>query len=305
MNSDLKISILIITYNRANDMLELVQSICSLEYKEYLYEVIIVNNKSTEDYKQVEDFLKAHSDIPFKYFVTKENLGVTGGRNFAIRKSQAPILVFIDDDALFQNKDAILQIGNIFADKENKVPGIVTFKISYLSTLQLQKNAFPHKRFKEKKDLHRFDTYYFTGCAHAIRKDVFEKVGYYPENFFYGMEEYDLSYRAINSYFTIKYDDRVSILHKESPFGRLPNSEKLRRMWINKTRVAWRYLPKKYFYTTAILWSLQYLRNTNWYLAGWFTGWRKIFKIPHLEKRKVLNKQALSYLKHVKARLWY
>jgi GT2 family glycosyltransferase len=305
MNSNLKISIIIITYNRPDDMLDLVQNIISLDHKDHLEEVIIVNNKSTADYKPVEDLLKSHPEMAFKYFIAEENFGVSRGRNFAIQKAKAPILVFIDDDALFENKDTILQIRNIFSEEKNKDAGIAAFKIYYQSTMNFQKNAFPHKEFEKRKNLNQFDTYYFSGCAHAIRRSIFETVGGYPENFFYGMEEYDLSYRTIDKGFKIIYDDRVTVLHKESPSGRLLNKDKLRGMWVNKTKTAWKYLPKKYFYSTAVLWSFQYLRTTHWNLVGWRNGWKKIFNIPSREKKNMISKQALNYLRKVKARLWY
>jgi GT2 family glycosyltransferase len=300
-----KISIIVITYNRPHDLLELARNIVSLEHTDWLEEVIIVNNNSSVDYKAVEVYLQSQPGIPFNYYVTKENLGVSGGRNFAIKKAKAPVLVFIDDDALFQNKDALLQVKGILSEEKNKDVGIVAFKVYYLSTLELQKNAFPHKEFESRKDWHQFDTYYFSGCAHAIRRELFEKVGYYPEDFFYGMEEYDLSYRAINSGFTIEYEDRVRVLHKESPEGRLPNREKLRGMWVNKTKVAWKYLPKKYYYSTAFLWSLRYLWRSGWHVAGWAKGWKEVTRISSHEQRNVLRREALQYLKKVDARLWY
>jgi len=304
-NSQLKIAIIIITYNRPGDMLELLQNIVLLEHKDLLGQVIILNNHSSEDCKPVEDFINTHKEIPFNYIVSEKNLGVSAGRNLAIQKANCPILVFIDDDALFENKDALLQIKNIFSEEGNKDAGIAAFKIYYQSTMDFQKNAFPHKNFTERKSLAKFDTYYFSGCAHAIRRNVFDTVGYYPENFFYGMEEYDLSYRAIDAGFRILYDSRVTILHKESPSGRLTKKEKLRGMWVNKTKVAWRYLPKKYFYSTAFLWSLQYLGNTKFNLGGWVKGWKEIFRTSSQEKKARLTKQALHYLKNVNARLWY
>jgi len=305
MTSDQKISIVIITYNRPDDMLELAKNIASLDHTHFLDEVVILNNRSTQDYKSVEEFIATHPEIPFRYSIAGENLGVARGRNFAAEKTRASILVFIDDDALFQNNDTLSQIQNIFSDIKNKDAGIVAFKIFYQSTMDFQQNAFPHKQLDERKDWHQFDTYYFSGCSHAIRRIVFEKAGYYPENFFYGMEEYDLSYRTLNAGLKIMYDDRVTVLHKESPSGRLTNKEMLRGMWVNKTKVAWKHLPKKYFYSTAILWSWQYLRKTGWNMGGFFKGWKEIFKIPKQEKRELLTKEALAYLKKVKARLSY
>ncbi|OQP45464.1 hypothetical protein A4H97_32490 [Niastella yeongjuensis] len=304
----MSIAIVIITYNRPDDALELAQNISQLQNVTTLCsEVIFVNNKSTVPYTALEAFITQHPQIPFRYFKTEENLGVSRGRNFAIQQTTAPYLVFLDDDALFSNLDALQYIQQIFTGwviESNRPTGIISFKVYYHSTGELQKTAFPHKQFERRKDWHHFQTGYFVGCAHAIHRDVFAKTGYYPVNFFYGMEEYDLSYRAIEAGFDIVYDDRVVILHKESPLGRQPNHEKLRGMWVNKTKVAWKYLPFIYFVTTAILWSFEYLKKTA-YLPGWLKGWFQIFGIPGSEKRKPVNKTGLNYLKKVEARLWY
>jgi len=286
-------------------MLELAKNIASLDELSLLKDVVILNNKSTTDYSPVENFIRSNIQVPFKYLVADENLGVAKGRNFATKKTTADILLFIDDDALFQNKDALIQVKQIFSEDADRTSGIAAFRIFYKSTMDYQENAFPHKNFQKLKTLHEFNTYYFSGCCHAIRKEVFEQAGYYPENFFYGMEEYDLSYRTLNVGFKIIYDDRVTILHKESPTGRLTNKDKLRSMWVNKSKVAWKYLPKKYFYSTAFLWSLQYLKKTTIDLPGWLKGWKEISKISSTEKRAPLSKKTIDYLNSVKARLIY
>jgi len=302
------LSIVIITYNRPEDALLLAENISRLQgLDDLVEEVIIVNNHSSLSYQPLESFITGHPELPFRYFATTENLGVSRGRNYAIRQSKAPILVFLDDDALFQNNDALENIVALFRETgaTGRDIGIAAFKVYYYDTMELQENAFPHKRFRERKDWPHFETYYFSGCAHAILRSVFEKVGYYPENFFYGMEEYDLSYRALDGGFGIRYDDRVVVLHKESPGGRLTPREKLRGMWVNKSKVAWKYLPKPFFFTTALLWSLQYLKKSGGHPAGFWRGWMEIRKIPSTEKRSPLNRQAISYLKKVKARLAY
>lgn len=298
------LSFVIITYNRPEDALELAKNISQLEKLDQLVEeVIIVNNKSSISYKAVEDYISAHPAIPFRYFLTEENLGVSRGRNYAIRQSHAPILVFLDDDALIRNNDVL----PVIADAFNKDPalGIAAFRIYYYSTGEMQINAFPHKRFTERKDLPQFDTYYFSGAAHAIRRTVFEEVGYYPENFFYGMEEYDLSFRALDAGYIIRYTDKVVILHKESPTGRLTPREKRKGMWLNKTSVAWKYLPLRYFISTAFIWSLWYLFKSKGDLGGYFRGWVSIFRTPGNEKRRPVSAACRAYLKKVKARLAY
>jgi len=306
MNAAPTISIVIITYNRPADMLDLARNIATLDEAERLESIIIVNNRSTESYVELEAFIASQPHLPFKYYVAPENLGVSRGRNDALKRSNADVLVFLDDDALFSNADALVQIRTIFSESEGPRPmGIASFKVYYYATGELQQTAFPHKQFEARKHLHRFDTAYFVGCAHAIRRTVFEKTGLYPVNFFYGMEEYDLSYRTLDAGFSIGYDDRVVIRHKESPGGRLTNRDKLRGMWVNKSKVAWKYLPKKYFYSTAFMWSLEYLKKSGWDFSGWLRGWRGVVRVPREERRVTIGGPAMEYLRRVEARLWY
>src|SRR5205823_9950514 len=127
----------------------------------------------------------------------------------------------------------------------------------------------------------------------------------YPEDFFYGMEEYDMSYRILNEGYSIVYSDKVVMLHKESPWGRKPKEEKIRMMWVNKSKVAYRYLPLKYYYSTALMWSLEYLRQSGFNMRGFFKGWKEIMNISSTETRKSIKKSTLDYLMKLKARLWY
>jgi GT2 family glycosyltransferase len=301
------LSFIIITYNRPADMLELLQNISQQDHaEELLEEVIVVNNASTDDYTEVKKFISSYPAFPFRYFDAPENLGVAKGRNFALEKGKAPIIIMLDDDAVLQNKDALAKLIKEFEINNTEKPkALVSFKVLYYDTLQMQVNALPHKRFTEYKDKSFFETYYYAGGAHAIKREVLEKIGQYPTDFFYGMEEYDLAYRILNAGYSIVYSDKIVMLHKESPLGRKPKKEKMQMMWLNKSKVAWRYLPKKYFYSTAFMWSLQYLKETGIHLPGFFNGWKKVFRIPAEEKRSPVSKSTLEYLKNVKARLWY
>lgn len=301
------ISIIIITYNRPDDMLALLQNITQLDdINELLEEVLIVNNASTSNYRGVKEYINATPSVPFKYINAVENLGVSKGRNYAIQQSSAPILMLLDDDAVLQNKDCLKQLVNVFENNNTEHPkAIVSFKVLYYDTLEMQKNALPHKQFDKYKNKSFFETYYYAGGAHAIKRSVIKEIGLYAEDFFYGMEEYDLSYRVLEAGYSIIYTDKIIMLHKESPQGRVASKEKLQMMWINKTKVAWRYLPKKYFYSTALMWSLQYLRKSKFDLKGFCKTWKIIYNIPSYNVRQTISNKTIQYLKKLKARLWY
>ena len=299
-----KIAIIIITYNRPADMLALAMNIEKLSSKkELLEEVIIVNNNSTESYNKVKLFIQENPSTPFKFIESKENLGVSRGRNFAIEQSTAPILVLMDDDAEFQDNDVLNRINDSVV--ENPKAGILAMKILYFQNRQFQINAFPHKSFEEKKHLQSFNTYYFAGCGNIIVKEAFNKAGAFPTDFFYGMEEYDLSYRVLDAGYTIKYIANIVLLHKESPEGRQTKSDKIRGMWVNKTKVAWRYLPMPCYFTTAIMWSMFFLLNSKFDLIGFINGWLAIVTIPFNEKRNKVSKLSQEYLNKVEARILF
>lgn len=306
------LSFIIITYNRPDDALELLQNIAGLdEAGSLLEEIILVNNRSTVSYSKVQEYVRSAPSLPFKYIDAPDNLGVAKGRNFALKFATAPILILLDDDAVLQNKDALKQTLQAFEHRPDgytdlqRETAIVSFKVLYYDTLEMQQNGLPHKKYNKYKDKDSFYTYYYAGGAHAIKRDVLEQVGYYPEDFFYGMEEYDLGYRILDKGYSIQYNDSIVMLHKESPLGRKPASEKLKMMWVNKSKVAWRYLPKVYFYSTAFLWSFQFLRVTGFNLKHYFRGWKAILAIPKKEKRNKISAATMAYLRKVEARLYY
>jgi GT2 family glycosyltransferase len=267
----------------------------------------VVNNASASDYTSVKEYTTLTTGIPFRFIEAPSNLGVTKGRNFALEFAKGNIIIFLDDDAVLQNRDALKNVVRSFSGEgiDNRPIGIVSFKVLYYDTLQMQVNGLPHKKYAQYKNKNEFFTYYFAGGAHAIKRNVLEEVGNLPEEFFYGMEEYDLSYRVLEKGYCIKYDAAIVMLHKESPLGRKPKADKLRMMWVNKAKVAYRYLPAVYYTATAFMWSFQYLKETGFNLKGYFEGWKQVLAVPKTEKRTPLSVKTMLYLEKVKARLWY
>jgi GT2 family glycosyltransferase len=302
------LSILIITYNRPEDTLALLQSIHDQEDKgKHIKEILLLNNASTTSYQPIEDFIRQHPDLPVKYIKHAENLGVARGRNYLIELATAEYLMFLDDDVEFNDNKAIATASTLFTEKryvENNT-AIITLNIFYYSTKERQITAFPHKDLEQYQDKEWFLTYYFTGAAHLMKRELFEKTGLYPSDFFYGMEEYDLSYRVINVGYTIAFDHQIKVLHKESPEGRITNNQKLGMMWLNKSKVAWRYLPKRYFYSTVMMWALQYLKMTSFDIKGFIKKCKQISGLYKNEPQHKISKTALDYLDSVNARLWY
>ncbi len=302
------ISISIISYNRPDDLLALLQSL-SLQngLDTCLFETLILNNASTVDYSTIEKYAFENPKLKINFINSQENLGVARGRNELMKVAKGDLLFEIDDDIVFVHPDSIIRLSNLF----NKPlfieanTAMITTKVLYFDTKEVQMTAFPHKKPEKYLNRNQFLTSYFIGCSHILKRSILKETGLYPEDFHYGMEEYDLGYRILNAGYTIGYDNEVIVEHKESPFGRQANYKKLQMQWINKSKVAWRYLPFIYFLSTSLAWGVEYCRKAKGNWSAFFNSLISIAMIPFTEKRKVISKEALKFMKTVEARPWF
>jgi glycosyltransferase involved in cell wall biosynthesis len=91
------ISIIIPTYNRSNYLETTLISILKSDFDKGNFEIIIVDNGSTDDTKAVVHKLLESRAFKFKYFYEPEP-GLLSARHKGAEESQGDILTFIDDD---------------------------------------------------------------------------------------------------------------------------------------------------------------------------------------------------------------
>lgn len=304
----MRLSVLVVTFNRPGDLLGLLESFGRQENaSDALEEILILDNGTTADYTEPWAFSDAHPELKIRVIRSEANLGATAGKNLLMREARGEVFLVLDDDVALQGTRDIHALAHVFEKDvfRDANAGIVQVRVVYYDTKQVQKSAYPHKRLVPDSEDGPFLTSFFAGGVTLMRKDALEKAGLYPEEFSIYMEEYDLGYRVIDAGFAIGYDPSVTIEHKESPHGRLVDHAKLRRQWVNKTIVAWRYLPLRYAFTTTLMWSLEYIRRVKGHPADYFRAWRDVMTIPFTESRRPLRPESLAYLRSVGARLRY
>lgn len=293
----LKTSLLILTYKRPQDVLELLEGLSVQKDFEAL-EIIVIDNDPNSVLETI--IREIHPQVI--YDKQRVNKGVPGGRNAAVRLSTGDILVFIDDDAVFDSEDVFATIGNIF--KYNHDVGCIAFRIRNKYSRTTLIREFPHPDLKTVNQ--RKYVGYFIGAGHAIRREVFEKVGLYPEAFIYGFEELDLSYRMIASGYKILYEPDIKIIHKTSPDGRVPQKTVIRHYIRNRLSISMLYLPMPYRLTSIFFWTILLFKNAVQVksVENWFYGLLDVFNgFPY--SKKTITPQAIKYLKETKGRLWY
>ena len=94
----IEITVIISTFNRCQFLKEALESILSQEYDDGYFEIIIVDNNSTDGTRElVSGYSSAYPGI-VKY-VREERQGLSNARNRGVQEAEGAIVAFIDDDA--------------------------------------------------------------------------------------------------------------------------------------------------------------------------------------------------------------
>ncbi|XOV68129.1 MAG: glycosyltransferase family 2 protein [Fluviicola sp.] len=296
------ISIVIISYNRPVETIEVLENVLFEvdDYEGFKKEIIVINNGSSEDYTDVVSYIDKHNtDNQIIYVNDGVNLGVSGGRNVGIKHSTGKYVVFIDDDAVFAEKDIIGKIDQRFTKDPSL--GVIGFAVYNFYT-----NEPDHPVKKSKfMDQDEFYNNIFWGCGFVVPRSVFDELGNFEAAFFYGMEEYDLAYRVMDSGRKIWFTKKISVLHKVSTAGRERNVVKHSRMFVNKCILAHRYLPWYYVVTHFIMWSGFFLVKSRGSFITYFKSIGRLRKAMKTNTKAKLKKETLSYIRSVAGRLTY
>lgn len=107
------VSVVISTYNRCGVLPSALESARAQDTGNVRYEVIVVDNNSTDETRQViEAFIARHKTLDIRY-VFEGKQGVSHARNAGIASARAPIVAFFDDD-VYVAPDWIANIKRIF-----------------------------------------------------------------------------------------------------------------------------------------------------------------------------------------------
>ncbi|MFH8566746.1 glycosyltransferase family 2 protein [Streptomyces sp. NPDC017988] len=155
----------------------------------------------------------------------KENLGCPGGRNVgieALRDSgegdgdgdgEVDVVVELDDDGLLIADDVFRKVRQLFA--EDPRLGIIGFRVA-------DEHGHTERRWVPR--LHADDPMRsgpvtaFLGGGHALSMPMLREIGLWPAEFFFGHEESDLAWRALDAGWRIRYEPELVLQHpKTSP----------------------------------------------------------------------------------------
>ena len=93
------ISAVISTYNRERFLPKLFDSIKRQSLKSSQFEIIIVDNNSPGNTKELTEEFKSGSPFTVTYFLELQQ-GLSYARNRGIKEAKGDVIIFVDDDAI-------------------------------------------------------------------------------------------------------------------------------------------------------------------------------------------------------------
>ena len=217
---NVELSIITVNYNGLKDTCALIDTI---PFDEYSLEVIVVDNASKEDEASV--ISKRYPQV--KVVRSDKNLGFAGGNNLGIKAAQGSYLFFINNDTVLPSSNIQSLINRL---KSSEKIGVVCPKIRFswgdnpiqfagytpLSKITMRNRAigFGEKDGGQYDEAH--PTPYAHGAAMMVKREVIEKAGMMPEDYFLYYEELDWSMMIRRAGFIIWYEPEFTVFHKES-----------------------------------------------------------------------------------------
>jgi GT2 family glycosyltransferase len=199
------------------------------------------------------------------------NVGIPEGRNVGAAASDAPVLLFLDDDARLVDESSLAGIVDEFRSDP---------KLGVLGMRLVDERGETSRRHVPRVGRagaeRPGEVTSFPGGACCVRAAAFDAVGGFYGEYFYSMEETDLAWRMVDGGWTIRYDPARVVFHPRTQPSRHPAAAW--RTARNRAWMAYRLLPLPLVPVYLASWLLITLArrsaSTADFLRGARDGWR-------------------------------
>lgn len=259
----------VVVLTQANRPAELVRAIASVRAQRGVdvQLVLVLNGAAPRDQG-------GEVDVPWlapddRLVVLPENVGIPGGRNVGAGVADAGLLLFLDDDAELLGPTVLATAVQRFAADD---------RLGAMAIRLLDEEGRTQRRHVPRvgggSAARSGEVTHFIGAACAVRADAFEALGGFDREFFYAMEESDLSWRLLDAGWSIWYSADLTAFHPRTTPSRHPGHVLLtarNRMWASL-----RSLPVPVCVAYLLVWTLAaVLRggSLRQVLAGYRQAW--------------------------------
>ena len=273
------ISFIIVNYNTKRLTFQTIQSIYKAFSNKEEFEIILVDNASTDGSKEFFENLEKKYDN-FKYIYNNKNHGFGKANNIGFKYSKGKYIYILNSDTILHTKDINKIIEKKFKEYNNI--GVIATKVIYgdgslqpsvqefsnlLSiSLRLLKigekvrnnklllfliKKLPFKPSIIENYLKNFNKErkeclinWASGCSLIFKREVYDKLKGFDENFFMYTEDEEICFRAKKEGYNILYTSSILITHFE---GKSNKNKKINEFIMKEKIKSEFYYYKKHF----------------------------------------------------------
>lgn len=241
----MKLSIIIVTWNNSQTIEKCLESVKTIDLEK---EIIVIDNYSSDS---TPERLKAHPGI--QIIQNSENKGYGTATNQGAKKAMGDFLLLLNPDT--EIKKGAVELMTNFLEKNSKA-SVVGPKLlkpngqvlneaadfpnltnQIILELKLQKFPFFKKLVYQKFDYSKTqEANHLMGAANLIRKELFNKLNGFDENFFLWFEDSDLLKRIKDKGGKIFFLAEAEVIHLGSESTKQLNFLKKQTIW-NKSLI--------------------------------------------------------------------
>jgi GT2 family glycosyltransferase len=204
------LTIIIVTFNSS-----LVIKSCLEKINFEKYQVVVVDNASADN--TVEIVSKNFSQA--KIIKSEKNIGYGRGNNLALREVKTEFSLILNPDAFIYEKD--IENALEILKKDEKIALASTKIFNNEEAFQNYKNS--EKEFSE--------THFIVGGVMFMRSSIFQKIGFFDEDYFMFAEDNELSDRAIENGFKNIIINSSKAFHIGGASSKKSAKNTYRRFW--------------------------------------------------------------------------
>jgi len=193
MLKQLKVSVIIPTYNRANLLPRAINSVLNQTFRDF--EIVVVDDGSTDNTREIlEPFIKSNQ---IRYFYQK-NKGPSAARNLGIKNSKGEYIAFLDSDDEWLPEKLEKQI-KLFENSKDKKLGFVGCDVIIVDE---ERNTTIQYEFPKYKNYLKYllstKSIWFPSAI-LTKKKILEEIGLFDEDLHFG-EHWDMWIRIARKY---------------------------------------------------------------------------------------------------------
>ena len=214
-----RVSVVLVNYKGADDTLIALDGLKALNWPREALEVVVVDNASGDD--SLEKLRPRAGDITL--VESDENVGFAGGCNLGVQSVTGEIVAFLNNDAKpdpdwlvhavagFDSSPRVGAVASRVLDWDGKTIDYAGAGLTWYGMGYRPLSAHAADR---KKEASAGPVLFGTGSAMLVRRDVFDELGGFDEDFFMFFEDVDFGWRVNLAGYVFHYAPDSLVFHK-------------------------------------------------------------------------------------------